>query len=274
MNGGGFANQNLNGGDWRYYRVQIPDPAPTNWAVTFSRTLGSAIMFVRDTSPPGDGNGTSPENYSNPGYNPGPWYSGQSQDLETWAGDWKNEGPYPRFDTPGTYNLTTPPLRPGDVYYLGFWSPVDTTFSVSSATNGGAIIVTNTLAFYRWFDQPAPYLVTEPCSIAMDVPSEATRILFSASNSTDIVFALEQGTIALAGGPAQWTSYYYNNSPNGNQANVSFNQLLTTPNNWPWLPGYSYYLTITNTSPDAEDFSFTMSLPADLRPLLSPRQPA
>jgi hypothetical protein len=265
LNGGGFANQNLNGGDWRYYRVQIPDPAPTNWAVTFSRTLGSTIMFVRDTSPPGDGNGTSPENYSNPGYNPGPWYSGQSQDLETWAGDWKNEGPYPRFDTPGTYNLTTPPLRPGDVYYLGFWSPVDTTFSVSSATNGGAIIVTNTLAFYGGsISSTIPGYGT--LLYRMDVPPEATRILFSASNSTDIVFALEQGTIALAGGPAQWTSYYGNYSPNGNQANVSFNQLLTTPNNWPWLPGYSYYLTITNTSPDAEDFSFTMSLPADLSP--------
>jgi len=55
LDGGSYTNQNLNGGDWRYYRVQIPDPAPTNWAVTFSRSLGSARMFVRDTIPPGMG---------------------------------------------------------------------------------------------------------------------------------------------------------------------------------------------------------------------------
>jgi hypothetical protein len=32
------------------------------------------------------------------------------------------------------------------------------------------------------------------------------------------------------------------------------------------MAGYSYYLTVTNTSPNAENFSFTMSLPADLSP--------
>ena len=100
--GGSFTNQNLDGGNWRYYRVQIPDPAPANWVVNFTRTLGGAIMFVRDSSPPGDGNTTSPLNYANPNYNPGQ----ASTDLQTWNSDDKNEGPYPRFDTPGTFNLT------------------------------------------------------------------------------------------------------------------------------------------------------------------------
>jgi hypothetical protein len=266
LNGGSFANQNLNGGDWRFYRVQIPDPAPANWVVTFSRSLGSARMFVRDTSPPGDGQNPSPANYANPSYNPGPWYSWQSQDLETWAGDWKNEGPYPRFDTPGTYSLTTPPLRPGSVYYLGFWSPVDTTFSVGSAANGGTITVTNIVSFYGGLINtmiPAHGTVL----YRMDVPLTATRILFNASNSVNVVLSLEQGTIAQPGGPAHWTSYLNNNSQYGNQANVSFNQMLNTPNNWPWLPGYSYYLTITNTSSAAENVGVTMSVPVDLMPV-------
>jgi hypothetical protein len=261
LENGSFTNQNLDGGNWRYYRVQIPDPAPANWAVTFSRTLGSAIMFVRDTCPPGDGNYISPGNYANPNYNPGQG----SSDLQTWNSDDKNEGPYPRFDTPGTYNLTTPPLRPGEVYYLGFWSPVDTTFSVSSETNGGAIDITNTLAFYGGsIAGNIPGYGT--LQYRMDVPATATRVLFGASNSTDLVLSLEQGTIALAGGPAQWTSYQYNNSGYPNQANVSFDQFLLSPNNWPWLPGYSYYLTITNTSPSAENFSVAMSFPSDLAP--------
>jgi hypothetical protein len=125
LNGGGLTNQNLNGGDWRYYRVQIPDPAPANWTVSWSRGLGSARLFVRDTSPPGDGQTLG--DFSSPTYNPGPG----STDLQTWNTDAKNQGPYPRFDSPGACNLSTPPLRPGSVYYLGFWSPNDTTFSVS-----------------------------------------------------------------------------------------------------------------------------------------------
>ncbi len=79
-------------------------------------------MFVRDTSAAGRRQcqpATTPIPIINPG--PGP-------DLQTWNTDAKNQGPYPRFDTPGPYNLTTPPLRPGSVYYLGFWSPVTPLF--------------------------------------------------------------------------------------------------------------------------------------------------
>jgi hypothetical protein len=266
LNGGGYANQNLNGGDWRYYRVQIPDPAPANWTVSWSRSLGSARMFVRDTSPPGDGQNPSPANYANPSYNPGPWYSWQNQDLETWASDGKNEGPYPRFDSPGTCTLSTPPLRPGSVYYLGFWSPNDTTFSVSSSTSGPPVLVTNTIAFNGGsFTRVLPGYGS--LSYRMDVPPGATRILFGASNSVNVVLSLEQGTMAQAGGPAHWTSYLYNNPQYGNQANASLNQSLASPNNWPWLPGYSYYLTVTNTSAAPENFNLTMSLSADLSPV-------
>jgi hypothetical protein len=101
----------------------------------------------------------------------------------------------------------------------------------------------------------------------MDVPLGATRLLFSASNSTAVVVSLEQGTIAQAGGPAHWTSYLNNNSQNGNQANASLDQVLTISNNWPWLPGCTYYLALTNTSANPENLRFTMSFPSDLRPL-------
>jgi hypothetical protein len=241
-----YANQQLAGGDWRYYRVQIPTNAPNNWVVNWTRSHGSAHLFVRDTVPPGD----SSYNYDN--YNASPGYA------VTWATDRKNQGPYPDFASPGSDTLTTPPLRPGSTYYLGFWSPDDATFSVGSTTNGGAIDVTNTVAFYGGsITEVIPGYGT--LTYRMDVPINATRILFNASNSTDIVFALEQGTVALAGGPAHWTSY--------NQANVSFNLNLGTPTSWPWLPGYAYYLTITNTSSAAEAFSFVMSVPSDLAPV-------
>ncbi|MGA2556269.1 MAG: LamG-like jellyroll fold domain-containing protein, partial [Verrucomicrobiota bacterium] len=260
LGSGSYTNQNLSGGDWRYYRVQIPDPAPSNWVVSWTRSLGSARMFVRDTVPPGDGN--NPADFSNTNNNPGPG----STDLQTWNSDAKNEGPYPRFDTPGTAVLSTPPLRPGSVYYLGFWSPVDTTFAVSSSTNGGAVIVTNVTSFLGGTiagNIPGYGSVI----YRVDVPANATRLLFNASNTTDIIFSVEQGTIALAGGPAHWTSYLYNNPQYGGQSNVVFDQFLSPANTWPWQPGYSYYLAVTNTSANAENFGVFLALPADLAPV-------
>ena len=206
-----YANQQLAGGDWRYYRVLIPTNAPNNWVVNWTRSHGNAHLFVRDTVPPGDG----AYNYDN--YNSLPGYA------VTWASDQKNHGPYPDFAAPGSDTSTTPPLRPGSTYYLGFWSPDDATFSVGSSTNGGTINITNTIAFYGGsIAKVIPGNGT--LRYRLDVPVNATRILLNASNSTDIIFALEQGTVALAGGPAHWTSY--------DPANAGLNLLLGTPNNY------------------------------------------
>ncbi len=243
-----YTNQQLAGGDWRYYRVQIPTNAPNNLTVTWSRSHGTAHLFVRDTVPPGDG----AYNYDN--YNAAPYYA------INWASDLKNQGPYPDFAAPGSDTLTTPPLRPGATYYLGFWSPDDATFSFGITTNGGSINITNIIAFYGGsVAKVIPGNGT--LRYRLDVPLNATRILFNASNSSDIVFSLEQGTVALAGGPAHWNS--------SGQANTGLNQFLGAPNNWtwPWLPGYSYYLTVTNTSAAAESFTFAMTQPADLAPV-------
>jgi len=212
--------------------------------------------------PPGDGSTINPNNYASSSYNPGP----NSTDLQTWNSDNKNEGPYPRFDTPGTAVLSTPPLRPGSVYFLGFWSPVDTTFAVSSSTNGGAIIVTNVTSFLG--GMIAGHIPGHGSLMyRLDVPANATRVLFNTSNTSDIVFFVEQGTIALAGGPAQWNSYLYNNPQDGGQTNFIFDEFLGTPNNWPWAPGYTYYLAVTNMSANAENFGVYLSLPADLAPV-------
>jgi hypothetical protein len=252
LDGGSVTNQNLNGGDWRYYRVEIPSNAPTQWFVTFNRNLGGARMFVRDTVPPGDGNLTA--DYSSSGYNPEPWWW-WLHDLENWSRDGKNQGPYPRFDAPGTYTLSVPPLRPASAYYLGIWSPNDTTFSLSSSIGSETIDVSNMLAFYDGaIDRVIP--AHGAVRYRMEVPSEATRIVFNNSNSPNVLISLEQGTVALPGGPAHWTG----------SGVVSINQSLTVPNNWPWLPGRTYYLTATNASDSDEMFAFEMTPPADLVP--------
>jgi hypothetical protein len=237
LNGGSYTNNPLTAGDWVYFSAYIPTNAPVDWNVTFAVQLGSVVMHVRDTLPPGQGTTTT--------------------DLRDWAADDKNEGPYPVFSTAGTYTLTSPPVRTGATYYLGFEATVDSVFSVSCTTNGGLINITNSIPFFG-----GSITNTVPgygiLKYEMSVPPTATRLLFNASNSTALTFSLEQGTPALAGGPAQWLS---------SSANLTLNEELTTPNNWPWLPGFSYYLTVTNTSATAQNFTLNMSQPADLAPL-------
>jgi hypothetical protein len=236
LQGGSFSNQLLTAGDWRYFRVQIPDPAPRNWLVSFSRTLGSARMFIRDTVPPGDGFLATDYTLQNP---------------ITWLGDSKNQGPYPRFDAPGTCFLSTPPVRPGAVYYLGFWSPSDTTFSVSSSTSGGNVVITNILPFYGGSitGNIPPF---SSVLYRMDAPADAARLVVGANNSSNVVISLEQGTLAQPGGPDHWTSYSPPYGSINNQADANLDQVIT--GTWPWLADCAYYLAATSTSASAESF--------------------
>jgi hypothetical protein len=232
-----LSNQALAGGDWRYYRVQVPTNGPNNLVINWSRTKGSAHLFVRDTVPPGDNAYT---------YN----YNSNPSLAITWASDYENEGPYPDFPLPGTYTLTTPPVRPGTAYYFGFWSPDDTIFSINCSANGGTIDVTNLIAFNCASRATNVIAGNGILRYRLDVPPDASSLTLTADNSTNLVLTLEQGTLALPLGPAQWTSQ--------GQANASLLQSFISPDTWPWLPGYSYYLTITNTSPNAENLTLAI----------------
>jgi hypothetical protein len=232
-----LSNQGLAGGDWRYYRVQIPTNAPNNLVVTWANIQGDPLqLFIRDTVPPGQGDVTS-------------------RNFITWSSDNKNEGPYPDAISPGSFNLTTPPLRPGTSYYFGIWSSggsdASAIFSITCSTNGGSINVTNVIPFHGGSINTVVIPGSGTLYYRIDVPLTATNFQFSASNSSDLVFLLDQGTVPVPGGSAPWSNYQ--------QANASFSQSLTDPTDWPWLPGYSYYLAITNTSASSENVSLTMS---------------
>lgn len=236
-----YSNQFIAGGDWRYYQTVIPSNAPAKWVVTWTRQQGDAHLFIRDTAPPGDGA------YDGEAYN----YNSRPGDAMTWASDDKNEGPYPDFSSPGVDTLTTPPLRPGATYYLGFWSDDDAAFTVTCSTTGGALDVP--VAAFEDGSIAGNISGNSSMSYRIDVPPGVPNITFNANNSANVVVSLEQGTIALPGGPAQWVS---------SGANSSLNQALTGV--WPWLSGYSYYLTVTNTS--SEPGTFSLVAP-DLAPL-------
>ena len=225
----------LSGGDWRYYCVSAPTNGlvPASWTFTFARSIGNARVFVRDTVAPGD-----PETKRDYGY-----YTQYHYERD-WYSDNKNQGPYPHFDVPGTYTLDTPPLRPGAVYWLGVWSPDDSAFTLTFATNGPVDNVANSVAFYGG----SVTNLLPPNSVTMyrmDVPPDATRLKLYGTNTASVGLSLEQGTLAQTGGGAHWRS---------SGANPSLDQSLTQPY-WPWRPGFTYYLAVNNTAGTAQAFS-------------------
>jgi hypothetical protein len=226
LNGGSATSQNLTAGDWRYYRVQIPSAAPA-WSVSFAEQSGEVELFLRDTSPPGRGL-----------Y--GDWYP-----VRDWSTDAKNQGPYPSALARGTHTLAPPPLRPGYTYYLGFRAKSDAVFSVSSATSGSPLTAM-ALDFYAGTVNTS--LTPHGSALyRVDVPTEASRWRHTATHASEVAVCLEQGTVPRFD-QCHWKTYW---------ADTPLNQPLST-NSWPWLPGQSYFLLVTNTTDQTLPFSLRM----------------
>ena len=230
LNGGSAINQQMVAGDWLYYRVQIPTNAPVNWNVTFSQQLGDVVMYVRDRVPPGHATTTT--------------------DYRDWSNDSKNHGPYPSFDPPGTYALTTPPLRPGNAYFLGFRAINDATFSVSCNTNGGTIDYTNTVPFYAGLVN-----TTVPAhgqlKLRIDVPADGKRLILNFTNVSAFNMYLDQGSAPTLTTADNWYS--------SGSANPVLNQALYNVNGWPRLPNYMYFLSVSNTTGSAQNFVLSVN---------------
>jgi uncharacterized repeat protein (TIGR02543 family) len=226
---GSLNGQTIAAGDWRYYRVIMPTNPPVNWNVTFSQQVGDTVMYLRDSVPPGQFTYT--------------------YDYRDWNYDLKNHGPYPSYDPQGTYTFKVPPVRPGNVYYIGFRAVNDVTFTVSSSTNGATVDYTNTVAFYGGFITN----VIPPngsMKLRVDVPADAYRWLHTATHSNAVNLYLDQGSVPTmtTADHAYWIG----------QLNTSFNIYLRTPGTWPWQPNYMYFLAVTNTSGVPQPFSFRM----------------
>jgi hypothetical protein len=232
LNSGNVTNQQMVAGDWLYYAFQIPTNAPVNWNVNFTVQLGSVVMYVRDRVPPGDA--TTITDYRD-------WSSGS---------DNKNQGPYTSYSSPGTYTLTCPPVRPGNTYYLGFRAVNDSTFSLSTSTNGGNIDYTNVIAFYNGYTSntiPAFGIM----KYRVDVPGNGVRWISRSTNASSVWLYLEQGSADTLTTADDWYSI--------NSVNSSLDEYLQTPGNWPWQPGYSYFLAATNTSATPQPFIFVLN---------------
>ena len=170
-------------------------------------------------------------------------------DLRDWSNDAKNHGPYPSFAEPGSYTLTTPPLRPGNIYYLGFYAAGDSRVPVTNSTNGGSINYTSTLAFYGGYTTnqiPGFGQLKFRIDVRRCAGMDSHRHL-----SGQRLAVPRPGQRADADRADYWSSINY--------ANLGLDTSLENAAGWPWLPGYSYFLSVTNTSASTQPFSLLMS---------------
>jgi hypothetical protein len=224
--GGSATGQVVAGADWRYYRVQFPQDGPTNWWVTFNQQAGDVVMYVRDTCPPGNGISLT--------------------DIRDWNTDNKNIGPYPNYDAPGTYLISTPQLRPGSVYYLGFKANNDAIFTISNNVAGNNFVLYPTIEFYGGSVTNVLAANTE-ITYRVYAPRDAVRWRHYATNSSSVSIFIENGYL-----PTKSATDDYRSSG----ANSFLSQFLLS--NWPWVPNANYFVTITNTSVSAQPYIFTM----------------
>jgi hypothetical protein len=221
-------NQVLAGGDWRYYRVQLPAEMPASWQITFSQQAGDVVLHLRDTIPPGNGATLG------------------SIDYKDWTTDQMNSGPYASYDAAGTYSFTVPPVRPGAVYYLGIRAKSDATFSLSSTTSGPTNPPLPTIEFYGGSVTntiPVGGLV----AYRIFSPADALRWRDTATHSNSVVIYIENGTL-----PSRTSSDDFRSTV----PNSTLDKFMT---NYPWMPNQTYYMVATNTSAVPQRFIFTMN---------------
>jgi large repetitive protein len=213
-----LSGQLIAAGDWRYYRIVLPTNAPQSMTVTYNQQQGDTVMYVRDTIPPGEP------------------YDGSSDNYRRWIRDNKNGGPYFDYPDGGTYTLTTPTLRPGNIYYLGFRAVNDASFTVGLNFSAQTIDVTNVIAF-----SGGTSTVTIPAfgvaRFRVPVPADATSWRHSNTHSAEVKLYLDQGTLPDLSRPYSiWQSYNADS------------QLIQFLYGWPWVANQNYYFFATNTS--------------------------
>ena len=228
IHGPELVQQELAGGDWRYYRVVMPDQVPINFNVAFSQISGDVAMYLRDTVPPGNG------------------ISAGTSDIKTWYTDLRNAVTNASYDLPRTYTFAAPPVRIGGTYYFGFRAINDATFTVQVTTNGGPSIDIPVIPFY------GGTVTTNlgPFGVALfriDVPADATRWKHTSVHTNLVQLALENGTYPSLGASDDWRSL---------SVNGALNVALRGP--WPWINNNSFFLLMTNRSDQPHTVTFNM----------------
>ncbi|HWB03266.1 MAG TPA: hypothetical protein VG796_09595 [Verrucomicrobiales bacterium] len=228
LNGGSVSGQNLAPRDVRYYKFAVPLDAPLEWKLTLTEQQGNVRAFIRDTIPPGREAAMGND----------------AGTLQDWAQDFKNHGPYPSLDLSGTYTLTTPPLRPGNTYYVGVQALDTAQFSLSSATAGGSVGTLPVLDFYTG-QIDTTLAAGARGRWRIPAPADALRWKHTSTHDAGVHVLIEQGSL-----PPPADGHYTSSGQDSN-----FNRGFGV---WPWVAGQDYYLVLANDTAASQHVVLTM----------------
>jgi hypothetical protein len=263
LGGGNVAGQTLAAGDMRYYRLNVPQSSTTTaastplaWTINLQRTVGDVAVFVRDTSPPGQGsdgnaggNATTGSSYFQD------WYDDNSQ---------LNPNPYVVINTAGDTTLAVPPLKPGKTYYLGVYARTDSTFNLASSIGVETLVVNDVIPFVNG-TLTTSLAAGESRLYRIDAPADAVYWHQTAQHDVGINLSLYQDTIPPPDyTQAHWSSNYCGPSNCGWQADSSFGTAMSA---YPRQAGHSYYLLVKNTTAGSLPFTFSMDGRTTMSPL-------
>jgi len=264
QSGPGYSNQTLAAGNMRYYRVTIPqssltqaDSTPRDWNLSLQQQTGDVRVFIRDTVPPGNGlDGNNATQW------PG---GGLSEDgyIQEWSVDNSSltPNPYIFIDTPGSYKLDVPPVKPGKTYYLGVYAVTDAAFDINSTISPERLTIDGTIDFTSGTVVEANLIAGSSRLYRIDVPDSSVYWHHTSQHDSGIKLYIQQDTIPPTdSSQAHWSSCVTGDN-NNCSADSSFNKYLYETgnlNNYPWQPGHSYYLLVKNTTGSSLPFSFNM----------------
>lgn len=227
LESGSYSGQVLAKGDWRYYRVVMPDPVPVQWNVGFSIVSGDVDLFLRDTIPPGNVK----------------TFSDSASYIVDWRKDDKTDGAESYYPDAGVNSISHSMLFPGKTYYMGLFAKEDSSFNVSSDVVAGIVPAYPEIDFYNGVIN-TNILAGESVTYRVQVPADALRWVHSISLGSGVTAYLKQGSLPVL----TWV----------NQVWGSGNHYLMS-NAWPWVQDSTYYLTVTNGASSAAAFKFYMA---------------
>src|SRR5262249_47662890 len=145
-----------------------------------------------------------------------------------------------------TYTFSTPPVRPGQVMYLGFRAVSDSIFSVSATTNGLPAQEPATVAFYGG----TATTNVPPFSAGLfrgPVPPEATRWKHASTHPTNLVAYIDQGSLPTRNAN-RWVSFGANSSYTTMLVNWNDTTKQHAQARWPSVTNQTYFLIVSTLS--------------------------
>ncbi|MFO0750042.1 MAG: hypothetical protein U1F43_30890 [Myxococcota bacterium] len=253
LTNGNATGQALAAGDMRYYQVQIPQTSvnqaqstPIDWKLTFTQQQGDAAVFLRESVPPG-----LFAEVPQPGVG-----------VDTYLRDWNGDrGAYvydlptlPVLEATGQTTLSLPVVRPNTTYWLGVYARTDVVFDLASAVGATRQQLTGVLAFAGGSIN-VDMAAGARRLYRVDVPADAARWIHTATVPDGVNLYLSQGLIPPATSYADWNNY---GASYASDLTVSLLAPDGYTGNYPWVPGESYYLLVSNDSGATAHVDLTM----------------